>query len=105
MMRHIDDARLVIQQCFGRGVDRALLYADNLTPGFFDLSTREAGEVLQKFRNYGIRVAVVSSPEARASTRFGEMAAEEHRGPWVRFCENRADAVAWLDGLPEQPHR
>ena len=47
---------------------------ENLTPAFFDLSSGEAGAILQKLRNYGIRLAVVCPPgRVLMSSRFGEM--------------------------------
>ncbi len=49
-------------RCLEGGVDCALLYAANLTRGFFDLSSEEAGAILQQLRNYGIRLAVVCVP-------------------------------------------
>ena len=45
----------------------------------------EAGAILQKFRTYGIRVAVVRSPAMRLSRRFSEVIADESRGPYFRL--------------------
>ena len=99
MMRRVEDASLVIEQCYSAGVTAALLYAPNLTPGFFDLSTREAGEILQKLRTYRIRIAVVCVPgTVRVSTMFNEMAIEESRGGWFRLFESAEAARAWLSG-------
>src|SRR5580700_4985674 len=89
LMRNVDDAGLVIEGCYSTGVDAALLYAENLTENFFDLSSGEAGVILQKLRNYRIRIAVVYSPaSARLSSRFGEMAAEEARVGYFRLFES-----------------
>ncbi len=95
-MSSIEDATGVIEMCFSRGAQRVLLYADNLTDKFFDLSSGEAGAILQKFRNYGIRLAVVSSPTRVWSSRFGEMVAEERRGRSFALLDSRADACEWL---------
>jgi hypothetical protein len=74
-----------------------LLYAENLTEHFFDLSSGEAGAILQKFRNYYIRVAVVlPEDKSQLSSKFREMAAEENRSNDIRFFENRDSAEAWL---------
>jgi hypothetical protein len=43
LMLKVDDAGLVIEGCYSNGVDSALLYAENLTEKFFDLSSGEAG--------------------------------------------------------------
>jgi hypothetical protein len=54
------------------------LYAANLTRGFFDLSSGEAGAILQKLRNYRIRLPVVCGPgTAQLSRRFGDLLAED----------------------------
>ena len=75
----------------------AVLYAEQLPPAFFDLSSRVAGEALQRLRNYGVRLAVVVPPGwAGGSSRFGEMFAEERRGRDFVVVESRAAAVRWL---------
>jgi uncharacterized protein DUF4180 len=91
------DVNGLIETCFSSRSRCALLYASNLTPAFFDLSSREAGEILQKLRNYHIRLAVVVDP-ARSdfSSRFGEMVAEEKKGHDFGVFDAREPALAWL---------
>ena len=89
-MSDVEDAGRLIEACFSAGTDAALLYPTNLTVAFFDLSSRQAGAILQKLRTYGIRLAVVCSPGAvRFSTRFGEVLAEERRGRFFGVFETR----------------
>jgi len=97
-MRGVEDAAAVLEACMSHRVDRVLLYSENLTAGFFDLSSGEAGAILQKLRNYGVRVAIVRSPAVRLSRRFGEMVVEEERGPYFRLFEDRDAAREWLCG-------
>jgi hypothetical protein len=97
-MSSVTDTNRLMEACFSAGTRFLLLYAENLTPSFFDLSSGDAGDILQKLRNYGIRLAVVRDPaRVRASSRFGEMAAEEDRGPHFRLFESREAARAWLN--------
>ena len=87
----------VLEACFSTGASGALLYAENLSPAFFDLSSGEAGAVLQKLRNYRVRLAVVCSPGSVAfSSRFGEMVAEERRGDDFGLFDTRDAGRAWL---------
>ena len=93
----VRDINRLIEMCLGEGVNAALLYAPNLTPAFFDLSSGEAGEILQKLRNYHIRLAVVYDPGSVVfSSRFGEMMVDEQGGPHFSVFASRQSAVEWL---------
>jgi hypothetical protein len=97
LMRTVEDASLVVEACLSSRAGSALLYAPNLTERFFDLSSGEAGVILQKLRNYRIRLAVVCTPgSVRFSSRFSEMAAEESLGDHFRLFESALAARAWL---------
>jgi hypothetical protein len=63
-----------VAACFGSG--GLILTETDVSPEFFDLRTGLAGELIQKFINYRIRVAIVL-PEPRAyGERFTELARE-----------------------------
>ena len=98
--RYITDASDVgrlIEDCFSTGARRALLYAENLPRQFFDLSSGDAGLILQKLRSYHVRLAVVAPKERVVPTgRFTEMAAEERRSGQFALFETREAAAAWL---------
>ena len=90
-----ESARLV-EACANAGVDKIILYPENLPPQFFDLSSREAGEVLGKLRNYFIRMAVIKSTNLKLSRRFAEILGEERRSGFFSLFENRQEALEWL---------
>src|SRR5215211_4624883 len=96
LMGRVEDVSIVLEACFDNATDRLLLYSENLTERFFDLSSGEAGEILQKLRNYHIRLAVVRTPTLRLSSRFGELLAEENKGPYFRVFDERSAAQDWL---------
>jgi PadR family transcriptional regulator AphA len=97
-----EDVVDVIGICIEHRTRAVLLHAENLTEQFFDLSTGIAGDVLQKFRNYHIRLAIVMSPDGpihvSQSSKFREMVLEESKGEDFRVFEERASAEAWLIG-------
>jgi hypothetical protein len=96
-MQGAQDATLILEACFSNRAGSALLYASNLTPKFFDLSSGEAGAILQKLRDYRIRLAIVHTPDSpRLSSKFTEMAAEESRGNYFRVFESAEAARDWL---------
>jgi hypothetical protein len=98
-MHSIDDASLVLEACFSNRARSALLYAPNLTSKFFDLSSGEAGAILQKLRDYRVRLAIVHTQDGpRLSGKFREMAEEENRGNYFRLFESAEAARVWLSG-------
>ena len=97
LLQSVRDAEQLVEACLSADVDGALLYAANLTRGFFDLSSGEAGAILQKLRNYRIRLAVVCVPgTAQLSRRFGELLAEEARSNQFGLFGSREAALEWL---------
>lgn len=97
------DWKILVEACAAARTHDALLHPANLPAAFFDLSTGIAGEYLQKWRNYRVRVAVLCPPGAVAfSSRFPEMVAEESRKGNFRLFETRAPAVAWLDDVGDE---
>jgi hypothetical protein len=94
VIRRTDDAGRLLEACFSARTKCALLYPANLTPRFFDLSSGEAGLILEKLRRFRIRLAVVCAPgTVTFSSRFAELRADD-----LRIFDARADACAWLAG-------
>jgi hypothetical protein len=63
-MQGTQDAALILEACFSNRAGSALLYASNLTTKFFDLSSGEAGAILQKLRDYRIRLAIIHTQDS-----------------------------------------
>lgn len=82
----------------GLSADGLILTEDELGPEFFDLRTGLAGEALQKFVNYQVRVAVVVATPQTHGERFVELAREHATHPMVRFFPTQDAARSWLCG-------
>ena len=96
-LTHPDDFRQIVEGCAWAGADAVLLYPENLTPAFFDLSSGEAGAILLKLQIYTVRLAVVCPPgSVKLSRMFGDMLAEERQGRTFGVFETRAAALEWL---------
>jgi hypothetical protein len=93
------DVRRVIEACLSMRASSVLLRAEQLPERFFDLSSGEAGEILQKLRTYRIRLAVVRDATMRMSTRFGELMTEEQGRNDFRMFDSREAAAGWLRAL------
>ena len=92
IMRVPQDATLVLEACFSAGSRPVLLHSENVTPRFFDLSSGEAGEVLDKLRRFHVRLALVCPPgTTRFSRRFAEVLAND-----LQVFTSREEACLWL---------
>src|SRR5262249_5709249 len=97
LMSRTEDATRLVEACLSHRAQCALLYACNLTAAFFDLSSGEAGAILQKLRNYRLPLAVVCpAGSVRFSSRFAEMEAEERRGLYFGVFDTREQALEWI---------
>jgi hypothetical protein len=52
------------------GAEYVILYEENFAKDFFDLSTRKLGELLQKFTNYQMQLAITGDFEKYPSESF-----------------------------------
>ncbi len=73
-----------------------LLYEKNLKPDFFDLKTGMAGEILQKYTNYRMRLAIVGEFEKFESRSLQAFIIESNRGKMIAFVPDRETAIAKL---------
>ena len=97
VIRRTDDASRLLEACFSAKTKCALLYPANMTPRFFDLSSGEAGLILDKLRRFRIRLAVVCPPgSVTFSSRFAELRADD-----LRIFDTRDAALEWLAGTTE----
>jgi hypothetical protein len=100
LLHHRDDVLDLVSACAEHGVDRVLLDAANLPPGFVDLSTGVAGHILLKLQIYRIRLVVVLSLAATPhSPHFAAFTREANRGRDFHVAGERAAAEAWLIAL------
>jgi hypothetical protein len=88
-----DDAAVldVIAAALDRGADLVLLPSRRLPEDFFVLRTRLAGEVVQKFANYRLRLAILGdiSRHTAASPALRDFVAEANRGRHLWFVATR----------------
>lgn len=85
-----------LQVMVDAGCDRVILHAENLSPDFFRLATGLAGDIMQKFVNYGVRLAIVGGVAGRASESLRALVRESRRGGPVVFTDTLEDALRRL---------
>lgn len=61
------DALDLLGETYGLEIDMIAVPAERFAPGFFDLSTRQAGHFFQKLQNYQMRLAIVGDISAHTA--------------------------------------
>lgn len=75
-----------------QGFDGIILYERNITPAFFDLKTGMAGEVLQKFSNYRMQLAIIGEFDKFQSKALNDFILESNKARQVLFVASLAEA-------------
>ncbi|MCX6758835.1 MAG: DUF4180 domain-containing protein [Candidatus Nealsonbacteria bacterium] len=78
------------------GARKIIIYQKNIVPGFFDLSTRIAGEVLQKFVNYRVKLAIVGDFKNVESDSLKAFIYESNKGNQIFFLDDLKTAKTKL---------
>lgn len=96
VIRTVQDAVDLLGNCRYQGADGIILHQHQLAPDFFDLKTGLAGEILQKFSNYGMAVAIAGDFSAFDSNSLRDFIYESNKGRQVNFVASREAAFAAL---------
>lgn len=78
------------------GAQAILLREEQLPPTFFDLSSKLAGEILNKFAVYRFRLAIVGDFDKYESKSLHAFILESNRGNVVYFAQDREEAISIL---------
>lgn len=79
-----------------QGFDRLIIHQENITPKFFDLKNGMAGEILQKFSNYRMRLIIVGDFKQYSSESLQAFIYESNQGKMVNMVEHLSEALEKL---------
>ncbi len=89
-----DTALDLLGNLYYQGFDKIIIHEHNLSPNFFDLKTGLAGEILQKFSNYRVQLAIVGDFAKYTRKSINEFMHESNQGRQVAFVDSVEAAVA-----------
>jgi hypothetical protein len=85
VINNIEDGIDLVGNMYYQNVDKLILYEKNIIPTFFDLKTGIAGEILQKFSNYRIRLAIVGDFSKYTSKSLNDFIYESNKNREINF--------------------
>ncbi|MGV3560306.1 DUF4180 domain-containing protein [Larkinella arboricola] len=89
----VEDALDLLGNLYYQGFDAMIVYEKNITPTFFDLKTGLAGEILQKFSNYRVRLAIVGDFAQYQSKSIRDFILESNKAGHINFVSSRNEAL------------
>ena len=96
ILDNAEEALDLMGNLYYQGYDKVIFHAKNITPEFFDLRTGLAGEVLQKFSTYRMRLAIVGDFSVYSSKSLRDFIYESNQGKHVNFVATVSEALAAL---------
>lgn len=96
LIRTPEDGLQLMVDLYYQDFDRFVLHRHQITPDFFDLKTGIAGEILQKFTNYRLRVVIVGDFSEIESKSLADFIFESNKGRQINFLPTVEQAVERL---------
>lgn len=96
VIRTLQDAFDLMATAYYQGATCVLVQKHQLMPTFFDLSTGVAGELLQKYSNYQMKLVIIGDFSGVRSESLKAFIRESNRGSQVAFVAGRDAALNLL---------
>ncbi|RZL30816.1 MAG: DUF4180 domain-containing protein [Pedobacter sp.] len=91
-----DDGLDLLGNLYYQGFDKIIIHEEQITTDFFDLSTGIAGEILQKFSNYRVKLAIVGEFIKYKSNSLKDFISESNKTKHISFVANIDKALETL---------
>jgi hypothetical protein len=92
VIKEVQDSLDIMANAAYSGATKLILHEKNLTPDFFDLKTKIAGDILQKFSNYNMPLAIVGDFSKYTSKSLRDFIYESNKGGKVNFVTSVEEA-------------
>lgn len=93
IIQNTEDALDLMGNIYYQGFDKVIIHQENLTTDFFDLKNKMAGEILQKFSTYRVRLAIIGDFSKFKSKSLKDFIYESNKGKHVNFVTSVNEAL------------
>src|SRR5690606_22787786 len=95
ILRTTEDGLDLLGNLYYQGFDKIIIHERNITPEFFDLKTRIAGDILQKFTQYQMPLTIVGDFSKFKSKSLNDFIFESNKGKQINFVGSRSEATKY----------
>lgn len=96
IINNVQDAIDLLGNCSYQGQNKIIIYKKNIIPDFFDLKTGIAGEILQKFSNYRVQLAIIGDFSQYTCKSLRDFIRESNKQRHINFVNSMQEAVERL---------
>ena len=96
IINKIEDGLDLLGNLYYLGFDKIIIHEKDITPDFFDLKNGIAGEILQKFSTYRVRLAIVGDFSKYTSKSLNDFIYESNKGRHINFVSSKTEAIKIL---------
>ena len=98
VIKSSEDGLDLLGNLYYQDVDKIIIHEKSITPGFFDLKSGMAGEILQKFSNYRVQLAIVGDFSKYTSKSMKDFIFESNKKRQINFLNSTTEALNILSG-------
>ena len=96
ILKSIEDGLDLLGNLNYQGFDNVIIHEKNIIPEFFDLKTRIAGDILQKFTQYQMPLTIVGDFSKFNSKSLNDFIYESNKGKQINFVTSQSEAIKIL---------
>ena len=93
ILRSTEDGLELLGNLYYQGFDKIIIHEKNITPEFFDLRTKIAGEILQKFAQYQMSLIIVGDFSKYQSKSLNDFIFESNKSKQINFIEDLSNIL------------
>ena len=88
ILSNTQDALDIMANCDYQGARNIILHQENITPDFFELRTKIAGDIFQKIVNYKMRLVIIGDFKNIESKSLRDFIYETNKGGQIMFVNS-----------------
>lgn len=92
LITNAEDSLQILVDLYYQDFDKIILHEKNISADFFDLKSKLAGEILQKFSNFRVRLAIVGDFSKYPGQSIKDFIFESNKDRQINFMTSLADA-------------
>jgi len=93
LIKTAEDGIDLLGNIYYQGYDKVIITKVQITPDFFELKNGMAGEILQKFSNFRVRLVIIGDFSRTGSKSLDDFIRESNKGKLINFLFTKEEAI------------